>query len=239
MCMFHDLFLAILPVFMTSSAFSYLDVLFCAVLFCAVLCCACCVVVSYGFPFSGMIAFDISVPEDRGEAAAQVFLQSMGLVANQVSLGDVKTLASAPGLSTQHQIPPEERRRIGIRTTTIRLSVGLEAVSDICADVEQALRAAVAATGGEAAAPGADALIPDQHSDATTAGASVGAVASASTNVNVNANTDVVFSTESSLASRATRLSVLYTQMAALSAEAETLQKTISGDTLKPQQLHL
>ena len=67
----------------------------------------------------------------------------MLLLFHKVSLGDVKSLASAPGLSTQQQVPLEDRLKTGINTTTIRLSVGMENVADICADIEQALTLAV------------------------------------------------------------------------------------------------
>ena len=63
-----------------------------------------------------------------------------------MSLGDVKTLASAPGLSTQQQVPLEDRLKTGIKTTTIRMSVGMENVADICADIQQALVHAVPVT---------------------------------------------------------------------------------------------
>jgi methionine-gamma-lyase len=89
--------------------------------------------------FSGMISFDLLADELSFEAA-QLFIDSLQLISSQVSLGDVKTLASCPGLSTQHQVSVEDRRKTGIRSTTIRLSVGLEKVEDLIEDIEQSLK---------------------------------------------------------------------------------------------------
>jgi methionine-gamma-lyase len=98
--------------------------------------------IEHGFPFSGMIAFDIASSVDTFDAA-RTFLDSLKLVRNQVSLGDIKTLASCPGLSTQTQVTVEDCLRTGVSSATIRISIGMESVKDICADINQALHIAV------------------------------------------------------------------------------------------------
>ncbi len=56
------------------------------------------------------------------------------------SLGGVESLIEHPGLMTHASIPAETRRRIGIEDGLVRLSVGVEDVNDLIADLEQALR---------------------------------------------------------------------------------------------------
>lgn len=89
--------------------------------------------------FGGMVAFQIKAPAGKGGLAAQAFLDSLRLIANQVSLGHVDSLASCPALGTQAQVDEETRAIIGITDATIRLSVGLEDKEDIVADLGQAL----------------------------------------------------------------------------------------------------
>ena len=60
-----------------------------------------------------------------------------------VSLGGVETLAAHPVSMTHYEVPVEERLALGITDNMIRLTVGLESVEDITADLDQALRQAV------------------------------------------------------------------------------------------------
>lgn len=94
--------------------------------------------IRHGFPFSGMISIDLNSSPENCEAA-KVFIDSLKVFSNQVSLGDYKSLASCPGLSTQHQVSPEDREKTRISGNTIRLSIGLENPKDLCDDLEQAL----------------------------------------------------------------------------------------------------
>ena len=55
------------------------------------------------------------------------------------SLGGVESLAGHPATMTHSAIPKEERAKIGITDSLIRLSVGIEHIDDIIADLEQAL----------------------------------------------------------------------------------------------------
>ena len=54
------------------------------------------------------------------------------------SLGGVESLVDHPGLMTHASIPPDKRRELGIDDSLIRLSVGVEEVEDLLADLEQA-----------------------------------------------------------------------------------------------------
>ena len=68
------------------------------------------------------------------------FLNKVELAATAVSLGGVETIASYPVKMSHASIPPEERARLGITDTLIRISVGLEDVEDLIADFDKALQ---------------------------------------------------------------------------------------------------
>src|SRR5260221_14230820 len=71
---------------------------------------------------------------------AKKFLKRLKLCALAESLGGVETLISHPATMTHASIPPEERQRIGVTDGLVRISVGLEDVEDIIADLKHALR---------------------------------------------------------------------------------------------------
>jgi len=81
-----------------------------------------------------MISFDVGSLE-----AARSFLHNVKLCSLAESLGGVETLISLPGLMTHASMPKEVRERIGITDGLVRLSVGIEDVDDIIADLDQAL----------------------------------------------------------------------------------------------------
>jgi cystathionine beta-lyase len=68
------------------------------------------------------------------------FLGKVRLAAAAVSLGGVETIASYPVRMSHAAMPPEERRRLGITDTLIRISVGLEDPRDLIADFDEALK---------------------------------------------------------------------------------------------------
>ncbi len=68
-------------------------------------------------------------------------MNALKLVLPATTLGDVYTLTLYPAGSSHRALDPETRRRIGIGEGLIRLSVGIEAVDDIAADLDQALEA--------------------------------------------------------------------------------------------------
>jgi len=74
-----------------------------------------------------------------GEPAARRFLQALRWFALAESLGGVESLAESPPLMTHASIPKEVRQSIGIPDGLVRLSVGLEHVEDLWADLERAL----------------------------------------------------------------------------------------------------
>jgi cystathionine gamma-lyase/cystathionine beta-lyase/cystathionine gamma-lyase/homocysteine desulfhydrase len=84
--------------------------------------------------FGGMLAFETGSLEN-----AKVVLKSVRLCALAESLGGVETLVSHPATMTHASVPPEERKRIGITEGLVRVSVGIEDVEDLIADLAQAL----------------------------------------------------------------------------------------------------
>ncbi len=70
------------------------------------------------------------------------FYDALKLVKRVVNLGDSKSLACHPASTTHRQMPPEDQAKAGVTPDTIRLSVGIEHVDDIIADLDQALDAA-------------------------------------------------------------------------------------------------
>jgi O-acetylhomoserine (thiol)-lyase len=77
-----------------------------------------------------------------GFAAGTRFYDALGLIKRLVNMGDAKSLACHPASTTHRQMSPEEQRKAGVRPEMIRLSVGIEHIDDILADLDQALDAA-------------------------------------------------------------------------------------------------
>jgi O-acetylhomoserine (thiol)-lyase len=73
------------------------------------------------------------------------FYNALRLVKRLVNLGDAKTLACHPASTTHRQMSPAEQRTAGVGPGSIRLSIGIEHINDILADLDQALAAAAAA----------------------------------------------------------------------------------------------
>ncbi|MBL6807862.1 MAG: aminotransferase class I/II-fold pyridoxal phosphate-dependent enzyme [Pseudomonadales bacterium] len=87
---------------------------------------------------SGIMSFGIK----GGEAAGAKFIDALQLILRLVNIGDAKSLACHPASTTHRQLGPEELAAAGVSPDMIRLSVGIEHIDDIIADVDQALRAA-------------------------------------------------------------------------------------------------
>ena len=84
-----------------------------------------------------MLSFEVK----GGRRAAENVMRSLRTIKMATSLGGVESLVSMP-LNTSHRpLPPEERARMGITDSMLRLSVGIEDVEDLEADLDQALRA--------------------------------------------------------------------------------------------------
>ena len=80
-----------------------------------------------------------------GFEAAKSFYDALQLVKRLVNLGDAKSLVCHPASTTHRQMSAAEQHKAGVTPEMIRLSVGIEHVDDIIADLDQALRATVAA----------------------------------------------------------------------------------------------
>lgn len=88
--------------------------------------------------FGGMVTIDLS----GGKPAALAFCQATRLFSLAESLGGVESLIGYPWSMSHAAFPDEEKRRKGISERTVRLSVGIEHVDDLCEDLDQALQAA-------------------------------------------------------------------------------------------------
>jgi cystathionine gamma-lyase/cystathionine beta-lyase/cystathionine gamma-lyase/homocysteine desulfhydrase len=84
--------------------------------------------------FSGMLSFEVGSFEK-----ARTIVNSVKLMSLAESLGGVETLICHPATMTHASVPPERRAQIGISDDMVRISVGIEDVSDLKADLEQAL----------------------------------------------------------------------------------------------------
>lgn len=88
--------------------------------------------------FGGMVSFRL---HDETQQAAFTFLENTKVFTLAESLGGVESLVNHPTTMTHASIPKEEREKIGITESLIRLSVGIEDIDDLLEDLEQALNA--------------------------------------------------------------------------------------------------
>ncbi|MFN0264055.1 O-acetylhomoserine aminocarboxypropyltransferase/cysteine synthase family protein [Tepidamorphus sp. 3E244] len=77
-----------------------------------------------------------------GMEAGKAFYDALNLVTRLVNIGDAKSLACHPASTTHRQMTCEEQSKAGIEPETIRISIGIEHIDDIIADLDQALTAA-------------------------------------------------------------------------------------------------
>jgi cystathionine gamma-lyase len=85
--------------------------------------------------FGGIITVEL----DRDLFATRHFLERCQLFTLAESLGGVESLIEHPAIMTHAAIPAEQRQRLGISDSLVRLSVGIEDTDDLIADLEQAL----------------------------------------------------------------------------------------------------
>ncbi len=88
--------------------------------------------------FGGLVGFGIK----GGLEAGKRFIDSVQLLSHLANIGDAKSLVIHPASTTHQQLSPEEQEQTGVTADYIRLSIGLEDVEDIKADIEQALQKA-------------------------------------------------------------------------------------------------
>ena len=84
-----------------------------------------------------VVAFEIA----GGKAAAFRFLNALELIKLSNNLGDAKSLITHPATTTHQRLKPEARAELGISDGMLRLSVGLESLADLTADIDRALAA--------------------------------------------------------------------------------------------------
>jgi len=88
--------------------------------------------------FGGLVGFGIK----GGLEAGKKFINSVKLLSHLANIGDAKSLVIHPASTTHQQLTVEEQAETGVTQDYIRLSIGLEDVEDIKADIDQALRSA-------------------------------------------------------------------------------------------------
>ena len=84
--------------------------------------------------FGGIISMDLGSLKN-----AKIFAESLKIFSLAESLGGVESLVDHPAIMTHASVPKEERKKLGISDGLIRLSVGVEDIEDLIADVEQSL----------------------------------------------------------------------------------------------------
>ncbi len=89
---------------------------------------------------SGIISFGVKSPADA-MAAGSRFQDALQLFTRLVNIGDAKSLACHPASTTHRQLNAAELAKAGVREDMVRLSVGIEHIDDLLADLEQALAA--------------------------------------------------------------------------------------------------
>ncbi len=87
--------------------------------------------------FSGMLAFEVR----GGWEAAKTVMENLKTILFTVSLGDISSLISHPASTSHVYLSPDERAQIGVTDGLLRLSVGIEFIDDLKADLRQALDA--------------------------------------------------------------------------------------------------
>lgn len=87
--------------------------------------------------YGGMVSFELRNAQSK-EGVFE-FLDRLKLIVKATSLGDVHTMVLYPWIASHRDVSPKQKQRMGIRENLVRLSVGIESLDDIVADVAQAL----------------------------------------------------------------------------------------------------
>ena len=85
--------------------------------------------------FGGLVGFELA----GGAAAGQAFIDALELVYHVANIGDARSLAIHPATTTHQQLGPEQQLATGVTPGYVRLSVGIEHIDDIIADLDRAL----------------------------------------------------------------------------------------------------
>ncbi len=86
----------------------------------------------------GLVGFEIKGGKDAGRK----FIDALKLLYHVANIGDARSLAIHPATTTHSQLLPEEQLATGVTDSYVRLSIGIEHIDDILADLDQALKAA-------------------------------------------------------------------------------------------------
>jgi len=86
---------------------------------------------------SGILSFGIA----GGKASGEQFIDALKMILRLVNIGDAKSLACHPASTTHRQLNDEELKAAGVSEDLVRISVGIEHIDDILADIDQALSA--------------------------------------------------------------------------------------------------
>ncbi|MGM0544658.1 MAG: O-acetylhomoserine aminocarboxypropyltransferase/cysteine synthase family protein [Pseudomonadota bacterium] len=89
---------------------------------------------------SGILSFGI----EGGQAAGERFYDALALILRLVNIGDAKSCSSIPASTTHRQLNEEELKTAGVTPDMVRLSIGIEHIDDLLADIDQALAASQA-----------------------------------------------------------------------------------------------
>ena len=85
--------------------------------------------------YGGLVGFELKGGRDAGRK----FIDSLKMFYHVANIGDARSLAIHPASTTHSQLTPEEQARTGVTDGYVRLSVGIEHIDDILADLDQAL----------------------------------------------------------------------------------------------------
>ena len=88
--------------------------------------------------YGGLVGFELAA----GREAGRRFIDALKLLYHVANIGDSRSLAIHPASTTHSQLTPAEQQRTGVTEGYVRLSVGIEHIDDILADLDQALAAA-------------------------------------------------------------------------------------------------
>ncbi len=88
--------------------------------------------------YGGLVGFELKGGKDGGRR----FIDNLKMFYHVANIGDVRSLAIHPATTTHSQLTPEEQAKTGVTDGYVRLSVGIEHIDDIIADLDQALAAA-------------------------------------------------------------------------------------------------
>jgi O-acetylhomoserine (thiol)-lyase len=90
---------------------------------------------------SGILSFSLRCSDGDARAAGARFLDALQLFTRLVNIGDARSLATHPASTTHRQLNAEELAKAGVTEGMVRLSVGIEHIDDLIADLDQALAA--------------------------------------------------------------------------------------------------